>query len=293
MSNQDQLDILNRLFSKLQKEAVVFHQRTKSGSYEEANMRLNQYLVSAERELSYAFSNYNTHSTEYGDPIARDEVAELMKIINNYITYLKLEKSYVIEVIAAGLKNNHISLENQYEEKIAVEREYYVKLSQLLLLKNEPECYQGVRDELDAFISDIKCFHKNKSMSTIELIEILDVTFARLIGGSEKDFKAYANTLNNSDSIPRKILGAALLILGAALIASAIFFSPAVITSASVGLGLIQASTAAATLASSALIISGTSFFSKTKSMQLADKMKNLNQPTLDTNHYEANNQYR
>lgn len=172
-------------------------------------------------------------------------------------------------------------------EQRAIIQQYERSYAQLVALKKQPEPFQGVEHELNAFLKKVDESRNDKSISLTDLKRAMDAAYDRLTGGSKETFDAFTNDLYARHSVPLKLLGGALLLLGAALVASAILFAPAVITAATTGLATIYLATAGVTAVSSALSVGGTaSFFAKTNRMQLAELEQDLDDANLDDHHY-------
>lgn len=292
MNYKQTKETLDTLHTSLEKQYQSALKDINARKFKEASITLTEALGEADREVTRAKREENL--TEVGlvqEDISEEAVKDAYQRVALKVQELQVQKGvcdkfYSIEQFD---EEQHDALErkNSVDEKRRVALQYERSYMQLDALKKQPEPYVGVKDELTLFLKQVKQVQADKSVSMPELTQIMNATYDRLTGGSKEKFDSMVNSLNAKHSIPLKLLGASLILLGAALVAAAIMFAPAIITAASTSLATAYLLTAGATTASAALVSGGTAtFFAKTDKMKLAEAGKDLNTQDLEQKHY-------
>lgn len=245
----------------------------------------DRQLVLARQELAIPFSGLEQERQP------RAAVEEVYQKINTLLEQIHAQKKiydreYSTKEVLQEIDEaqERIQLINQNR---ATAQQYERSFALLLALKNQREPLAGVEEELNVFLKTVKELRRDNSVSITELTHAMNAAYDVLTGGSKETFDNYTHYLHGQDSIPLKMLGATLILLGAALVISAILFAPAVITAAGTSLATIYLASAGVAAASSALSIGGTAcFFAKTNRMKLAEMEQNLGNSELDDHHY-------
>lgn len=266
--------------------------------FETASAKLAIAIGKVERELYLAWAEgcalplEIASSSAPSDDVLNREITTLTNKIQKQVNEARpvqecYDNQFILnklteEASAAASKQEYIAFRQQQEIQ------YCNSFKQLYLLKKQSEPLLGVEDELNSLLMQIKRFKKNGSVPVEDLTKVMNAAYDRLTGGSKEKFETITNEINEKDSTFMKILGATLVVLGLALTISVIFFAPAVITSAAIGLPTIYAATLGAALTTNAFTFSGAAcFFTKTPKMQLAATMAPLEHDQLTSDHYE------
>jgi len=290
---------LDKLNTYLQEQADLASGKAHDGHFEAASDKLSITIGHAERELALASAEWvslPSNVASFDEPAedeyhATAEVVGLARKLHQQVAELQtVKESYDLDFTTAELDAERQALNLKEEEvarKAAIQHEFGNSFKQLFELKKQRQPLIGVDDELTYFLTQVKRFKKDKSISTPELTLAMNAAYDVLTGGSQARFDEVTKALHETSSIPLKILGGALLALGFALVASGIFFAPAVIMSTA-SLSTIYAATLATAAVSSALTVGGAAcFFKSTPTMQLADTMKPMSHTELENESYE------
>ena len=278
-------ETLDHLYRNLQSQLKSANADINKKNFKSASKTLSlakgkaeQELLHAEKELALPSSSSLEQENE-----ARFEVEQLYKNINTLLVEITDQKiicdqNYTTKEFLEELDEEQKRIQKIKEKQITA-LHYERSFSLLSALQEQKRPLVGVEEEL----------HRDGGVSVEALAEAMDAAYVRLTGGSREEFDKFTNRMQAQHSIPLKVLGTALILLGAALIASAILFAPAVITAAGTGLAKVYLATAGTTMAASALSIGGTScFFAKTHRMQLAEIGHDLGKKNLEDHHYQA-----
>lgn len=271
---------LETMMENLDSAKIQANRYAQKGNFKSASQHVNNVLEESSLEYDIIVKETNQETTK--DGIYR-EVSNLIKDIHpklNELTGLHLAYSKAYSDQQLKL---HAAEDHKKNSKGEHSKEYADAYTKLYALKDK-EKVVNMPEHLNSFLKTIKDLRKETNLSDKELAEAMNKAHDRLSGKmTPEDFQSYANKAHRSDSIPRKILGFALIALGAALLFSALLFAPAVITAASVSLATIYLTATATTLTTTALTVGGAAcFFKDTPRMELADAMTDLNklQPT-------------
>jgi len=285
-------ETLDNLYNDLKEQYKLALEDARLYRYESASEKLSlaqgkadRELLVASKELSLPFSGLDQEKK------TRGEVETVYNKINIFMDKIKAQKkicdqNHSTNEVIEELEEAQVRIK-ALNERRAIAQQYERSFAQLSALKKQKEPLAGVEDELNSFLKKVKELRMDNSVSVTDLTAAMNVAYDRLTGGSKEKFDTFTENMHAQDSLPLKILGATLLILGAALVVSAILFAPAVITAATTGLATIYLATAGVAAASSALSIGGSAcFFSKTNRMELAEIEQDLGDRNLEDHHY-------
>lgn len=284
---------LDMLYKDLQSQYLSALDDGHNEHYKAASKKIALALGQANGELLLAEKELVVPITELDqERKSREEVIEVRNNIADLLEKMKATKnSYdqkestnkVLDEIQVAQKRMKV-----IKEKQAIEQQFDHSYKQLIALTQQEEPFKGVEAELNSFLNKILELKQDNSVSTEDLTKAMNAAYDRLTGGSKEKFDDFTKKLHRQHSIPLKILGTTLIVLGAALIFSAILFAPAIITAAGTGLAAIYFASAGAAVASTALSVGGAAcFFSKTNRMELAEQEHNLGDKNLEENHYQ------
>lgn len=259
------------------------------GDYRLANQKFSLALIQADEDIAIVKEQLAvSNSNPCQDPeLEKVELLyeELIKLRDKIKQQKAISDKRCLSELRVGVED--LVHDVKVKENRSIVEEYEHRYRLLLNLKKQKLPLIGVEDELNAFLVKVNQLRKNNSVSLPLLTQAMDVAYDRLTGGSKEKFDAFVKDLYDKHSIPLKILGGTLIVLGAALIISAIFFAPAMFTAASIGLGTIYAASAGAAAVSTALTVGGTAcFFAKTKTMELVEAERQLDHANIEAQAY-------
>lgn len=285
-------ETLDNLYTNLDKHFQSALKDMQNEHYKSASNTLAKAIGEYDREMERAEKEEALPNTGLvQDTVPRVVVEsdhQRMDQIINEIRALKVEcdHKYTNQCFATEQRKAQDRKE-QVNEKREAETQFNRSYVQLVKLKQQSEPYEGIKGELDLFLKRAKQIHANKAMSTPELTQVMNATYDRLTGGPKEKFDHMVQKLNTQHSLPLKLLGAALIVLGTALAAAAVFFAPAIITAAGTGLAASLLFTAGTAATSTGLAAGGTAcFFHKTEKMKLANAGQELAAKDLEQNHF-------
>lgn len=294
MNYKQTIETLDNLHTRLEEQLKSAIKFMEDKNYKKAGETLTKGLAEADREVKLAKQEeFLVSSGLPQENIPVQEVLDAYARIEQQVKALKNKKSVC--------DTNHSIQQFSQEQQEAIERrqtvaqkrtvaqQYERSFAQLFALSKQPEPFVGVKDELSLFLKQVKQMQANNSATTTELTRVMNITYDRLTGGSSERFDKMVNNLDSKQSVSLKLLGTTLALLGAALVAAAVFFAPVVLAAAGVGVGTACLLTGAVTVASSALSIGGAScFFAKTEKMKLAEADKELGNHNFEESHYNS-----
>ena len=285
-------ETLDNLTVDLNKQFELAQKDFQKGNYENASKILAAAIGQANREVERAKKEELLPDAGLlQEKVTEQEIAESFSQVARQVQVLKerknsCDKLYGINELVEEF-DDALERKQSVEQKRQISVQYERSFIQLQALLRQREPYVGVKDELNLFLKQIKQMKADNAVSTTDLTRVMNAAYDRLTGGNKDKFDAVVNKMHTQHSLPLKLLGATLALLGAALVAAAIFFAPAVLAAASTGLAAAYLATGGVAAASSALSIGGAAcFFKKTERMALADSGKELGAHHFENQHY-------
>jgi predicted phage tail protein len=285
-------ETLDNLRNDLIVQFRLANEASDNGSYKAASKILSLALGKADRELLLATKELALpFSGLEQEKKTRSEVEDVKRQVHTLVNKMNEHKRFcdqkytTLEVIEEKVEAQERIADINHKRDIS--QQFERSFSQLFKLKEQIEPLVGVEDELNAFLKKVKELRMDGSVSVVDLTKAMNAAYDRLTGGSKEKFDQFTDKMHATHSVPLKLLGSLLVVLGAALVVSAILFAPAVIMAASTGLGIMYLATAGVAAGSSALSIGGAScFFAKTNRMELADIEHDLGNRNFEEHPY-------
>jgi hypothetical protein len=281
MSNIARKDTLIKLYDYIIQESHIAKNVANRGNYRRASETLDKAIGEVKRQLVVAEDEAalpETVDAEVTDEEIRlweARVEHLNSVMENMSTFYNDQnaKIQVKKELPEARKKAQ-----KAQAKLVQEQTFEEKLADLESLAEERKRPLEVREKLNQLNAQFRVLHRNNDVPVDTLNQAMEVTYQRLINGnsphSRTNFENFTNKLHKADSLPLKLLAAAMISLGAALIAAAIFFAPAVILAPSAGLPTVWGTVAGVSTLTAGLCAAGGFFAGKqTKRMELADMM--------------------